>query len=91
MATAKKTTSKATTTKTTTVPKAELTPICVLKLGPVARRATKSQKGKLYSLLTKKGQTYRALLDAAKKEGLPTDRVRVWIPRWVRKQYLVID
>ena len=87
------------TTKTEATAKAEkpakaaataLNPFDVLK--PGAKKRDKSgTKQKVYDMVTRKGITYRALLTAAEKEGMPMARVKLWIPSWVRRGYLAID
>ena len=86
MATAKKVTAPKATRKA----KVELTPIDVLKPGPT-KRPGGGKKGQLYGMVPRKGITYRALLTAAEKEKLPVDRIKGWLPRWVRKGYLAVD
>lgn len=88
MATAKKTVAKK------AAPPASdkgLTPISEITLGSKKRDKT-GPKQKLYNLVPKRGHiTFRALLAAAEKEGLPPVKVRKWVPAWAKKGYITID
>jgi hypothetical protein len=67
-----------------------LTPLDVIKPGE-KKRDRSGRKQQVYDMVTRKGVTFRALLAAAEKEDMPTDRVRLWVQSWVRRGYLAID
>lgn len=89
MATATKTKASTKAAKAAKPAAPPLTPLDVLKPGEKKRDKT-GTKQKVYNLVTRKGITYRGLLAAAEKEGLPTDRVKLWVPSWVRRGYLAV-
>ncbi len=80
----------ATATKAAKAKAPALTPLDVIKPGE-KKRDRGGRKQKVYNMVTRTGISYRALLTAAEKDDLPTERVKGWVESWVRRGYLAID